>query len=159
MRLQATSLSGTVVAIDVASGGGARAVIGDIDMTGGWQLQTVNNSTGSNWITVNSWANGLVSDPVGDADKTIAVRDPTVILYTAPFTAPRTLTLFAKNNNNAFNGLSYTIVLNGAINGANTLTIKESTNTMRVQSTDKVAITYTWKRVGGGTWQMIILIC
>jgi hypothetical protein len=108
-------------------------------------LQDNGSTDHGNFITVRDQVNRRLSNDKGDADYTVTLGDANIIAYGTAFTAPRTITL-PSTGVNLFNGLYYEIVINGAINGANSLTIKANTTTLRTQTTDRAVIGYTWRR-------------
>jgi hypothetical protein len=152
INVNATSMSGAYGALIF---GGSAPTAGDsggyevdhVIMKGGWQLSNVGGATTAECIRISSWQNNRLSANKGDANYTVTMGDPNIVNFATAFTAARTITLPAKAGNNLFNGLSYTFVFDGAINGANTAIIKEGTNTLRTQTTDKAVLTYTWRRL------------
>lgn len=146
VQTAATSLSGNVVVI---SGGTTllRPRIGSVHLANGWTLQYTGGTTTADFLTVGAWANGAVSADKGDANYTVTLGDPTVICFNTPFTATRTITIPDTLGNNVHGGLAYKLVFDGAINGANQAIIKPLNRAnLRTQTTDKVAITYTYRR-------------
>ena len=151
---KASLLTGAVVAL---GGAASRYKVGYVDLQNGWGLQPNGSSLTGNNTTVDSWANGLLSQTRADADYTVAVGDPNVVAFNTPFTAPRVITL--PNGNTSRNlcaGLYYDFIFDGAINGANTATIKNAANTLRVQAVDGVKLRYQWRfAAGGGEWKLV----
>ena len=153
IRADATSLSGACHAIGT---GVAKVRIRNVDMTGGWTLQSTGSTVSGNLITVHDWANGLLSGDKGDADYTVALGDPNVVHFDTAFTAQRTITLPASAGNDLSAGLYYDLIFDGAINGANTAIIKRGSTTMRTQTVDKKRLRYQWRRgASNGEWVLI----
>jgi len=154
-RLQADADTLTGECNLIEAGTAHHIIVDDVIMSGGWTLQDLGSTDSSQAITVTKWANGRTGANKGDAAYTVALGDPNIIRYETTLTASRIVTLPSKAGDNLHAGLSYTIVAYGAINGANTLVIKEGSNTLNTLSTDKVSVTYTWHRSGGaGKWVM-----
>lgn len=153
LQAQADTLSGECNLIE--AGTAQDITVDDAIMSGGWTLQDLGSTDSSQAITVTKWANGRTGANKGDAAYTVALGDPNIIRYETTLTASRTVTLPSKAGDDLHAGLAYTIVAYGAINGANTLVIKEGSNTLNTLATDKVSVTYTWHRSGGaGKWVM-----
>lgn len=153
LQADADTLSGECNLIE--AGTAQHIIVDDVSMSGGWTLQDFGSSDSSQGVTVTKWANGRTSANKGDAAYTVALGDPNIIRYETTLTASRDVVLPSRTGDNLHAGLSYTIVAYGAINGANTLVVKEGSNTLNTLSTDKVSVTYTWHRSGGaGKWVM-----
>jgi methylenetetrahydrofolate--tRNA-(uracil-5-)-methyltransferase len=82
----------------------------------------------------------------GDADYTFVLGDPTEVIFSTAFTAARTFTLPSKTSDTLCGGIVVKVITSGAVNGANTLIIKEGANTLYTETADKRAITYTYRR-------------
>jgi hypothetical protein len=153
--LDGLTITGDVI---VAAGGGRTCPIeiGNVITPSSVKVQSTGFSSACEYITVSAWANGHLSADKGDASYTVVHGDPTTAYFGTTLTASRNVVLPAKADGNNFNGLTYTLVFKGSINGANTAVIKEGANTIRTQSTDSVSIDYTWRRggAGGGEWLM-----
>jgi len=112
-------------------------------------LHNAVSTEGGNFVTVRDQVTGRLSNSRPDSDYTIVRGDPNIVAYQTAFAAPRTLTL-PSDSPNMFNGLYYEIVISGAVNGSNTLTIKAGTTTLRVETADKVSMRYVWRRHSSG---------
>lgn len=141
----ATSITGEAVLL--VSNTNARISVGAVNMANGWTLASTGSDVSGNFVTVRDWCNGRLSDNKGDADYTYALSDPTVVIFSTAFTASRTFTLPSKGGNNLCGGLTVKVITAGAVNGANTLVIKEGANTLHTETNDKRAITYTYRRL------------
>lgn len=75
-----------------------------------------------------------------------------IIQFTTAFTAQRTSTLPNPYSDDLFNGIQVKIILDGAVNGANTLVIKQGGSTIRTETNDKRVLTYQWRRF---TWRLV----
>lgn len=142
----ATSLSGETVLFNLDNTSPATARVGAVNLANGWTLQSTGYTTAANRTHVAEWANGQLSADKGDASYTFAVGDPTIVHFGTTFTAQRTVTLPSKTGNNLFSGLAVKIITDGAVNGSNTLVVKEGSNTLRTETNDKRALTYTYRR-------------
>lgn len=142
LRLGAPGNSGTFYAFGSSGGVGRvrRAVFSN-----GVILSNNSSHVTNETMIVDEYLNHRLSADKGDADYTVALGDPNIIMFQTAFTAQRTVTLPAVGNN-LHNGLFYEIVVNGAVNGANTLVIKAGATTLRTQTTDKAVLRYTWRR-------------
>lgn len=141
------ALVGTAVLV---SGGGTSTngvEIGSVDMSGGWTLQNNGSTVIANVLRVKDYSNGYLGADVGDADLTLVSGDPTTQQFKTAFTSPRTINL-PNVANNLCGGMSYTFIFNGAINGANTATIKAGGTTYAVLTSDGF-ITLQWRRTTG----------
>lgn len=135
----------------VTAGTGSIVRIGAWRTTSGtFQLQNAGSSVTSDAITVDNIANNHLSYDKGDADYTVADGDPTTIIFNTALTAPRVVNL-QNNLNNLFNGMRYRIISSGAVNGTNTIAIKQGSTTLGTLSRDNQAIEFTSRRVPNGT--------
>lgn len=143
LKADATAIAGALYAL-----GGNRASgikVGHAIFTGGVKfLNNGSDSTATNTI-LESNAKGTVSADKGDAAYTVALGDPNIIMYQTALTASRIVAL-PVDGDNMHGGLTYTVITNGAVNGANTLVIKASATTLLTETNDKRAITFTWRR-------------
>lgn len=112
-------------------------------------LQNNGSSTSANFVKVRKHLNDRLSDNKGDADYTVALGDPNIISYETTLTAPRTVNL-PSDNTKLFNGLYYEVRGYGAVNGANTITVKNGATVLATISADKVVYRWTWRRVPTG---------
>lgn len=121
-----------------------------VTLAGGWQLQDNGSTNAGEWLTVPSYINGRLSQDLGDANYTaVPAVSPNILSFESPFTAARTINLPA-DGTNLFNGMYYELRFYGSINGVHTATIVSSTTTLRVQTTDKATMRFTWRRNGNG---------
>ena len=95
-------------------------------------------------ITVRPDRNDRMSQNKGDANYTVAKGDPSIAVYETAFTAPRTETLPADDF--CFNGLKYTAISRGAVNGTNTLSLVSGGFTKASLTIDKSFVELTWRR-------------
>jgi hypothetical protein len=151
---RASSLTGNVVVF----GGGnnlGRIRCGSAHLANGWTLQSTGSTTTGNFLKVDNWANGALSDGKGDADYTVTLGDPNIVHFSTAFTAQRTITLPAQTGNDLHNGLFYDLIFDGAVNGANTALIKQGSTTIRTQTVDRVRLRYVWRR---STWVLVDVV-
>ena len=123
--------------------------IGHISITdagGRTFLLNQGSSSTSESTIVTSHINGHLSQDLGNADFTATLGGTNKCIFQTAFTAARTINLPTANYNNFFNGLYYEFIFNGAINGANTATIKSNGATLHTQTTDKVVVGFTYRR-------------
>ena len=143
--LAGETVTGTCVAInggDVTN----RCRVGNLRKPSGWGVHWGGGTASGNYVTVDNWVNNALSDDKGDADYTVALGDPNVVVFNTAFTAQRTITLPTKSGNDNCAGLYYDLIFSGAINASNTALIKEGAVTLRTQSTDGVRLRYAWRR-------------
>ncbi|MEE2522634.1 hypothetical protein V1639_10720 [Pseudarthrobacter sp. J75] len=115
----------------------------------GWKLTKPATKQTAEMVTVQKWANGRISEVKGDADLTVALGDPQVLYFGTPFTAPRTVTL-PSDAEMLPGGLSYEIIVNGAVNGTNKLTVMSGTRTIIDLTTDSRRVKLVWQRNANG---------
>lgn len=142
----AASITGEGVCAQLDLSAPATFRVGTILLSNGWTLQSTGYSTSAARCHVAEWANGQLAANKGDASYAFAVGDPTIVPFNTTFTAQRTVTLPANASNNLFSGLAVKIITDGAVNGANTLVIKDGSTTLRTETNDKRALTYTYRR-------------
>jgi hypothetical protein len=152
MRLRATTLSGNCVGFATASTATGKLRVGNVQLDNGWTLQDRSSTFAGNYVTVDAWVNGSLSDDKGDANYTVTLGDPNVVHFDTAFTAQRTITLPSQTSNNTCAGLYYELIFDGAINGANTALIKQGATTIRTQTIDKKKLRYAWRR---STWVLV----
>lgn len=111
-------------------------------LSNGWKLNS--NAQATDTARVGEWMNGRVASP-GDADYTVALGDANVNRFTTAYTAPRTITL-PTDSASVHTGLTYDLVFDGAINGANTATVKSGATTLRTVTENKVYLRYMWQQ-------------
>ena len=140
---QATTLTGNVFLVN-GSGGSMRIRHLTLD-SNNWRLTNAGSSTTPETLTVEDWDNGHVSQPLGDADYIVALTGPTVLDFSTPFTALRTIAL-PDALNNLFNGCKRIIRFKGAINGANTAKVTCNGAVLNSFTSDGFVVEYTWRR-------------
>ena len=153
----AVTLSGSCV---VFTGGSSntdprRFSVGEVSLANGWTLQPTQTGPTGVATTVRNWVNGALGENAGDADYTVTPGSPNVIPFETAFTAQRTIQLPSVYSDDLCGSIYYDFVFNGAINGSNTVLIKERTNTLRTQTKDKVKLRYMWKRY---SWNLVEVI-
>ena len=114
-----------------------------------WTLTSNDDSISGNNITVNAHVKGRLSDNQGDANVTVALGGPNILHFSTALTAARTVTL-PSTTDNLWNGLWYEVITDGAVNGANTLTVKAGATILRTIAADKVCARFTWRRNPSG---------
>ena len=113
-----------------------------------WQVANFSGSTTDNILAVSQWKNDqMFTTDNGDADYTSVLGDPTIVRFETTLTAPRTINLDS-NGNNLFSGMYREFRIKGAINGANTITVKCNSVTLATLSSD-CAIRFTFSRIDG----------
>jgi hypothetical protein len=121
-------------------------------------LQSAASSVTSDGLTVENIANNHLSYDKGDADYTVTDGDPAIIVFNTALTAPRVVNL-QNTLNNLFNGMRYRIMSLGAVNGSNTITVKQGSTTLGTISRDNQLIEFTSRRVPSGTsWFLTSLL-
>jgi hypothetical protein len=116
------------------------------DGNANWQLTNDGASTTAETLTIRNIANTFVSQDNGNIT-TLALTpgaDTTQVFNTA-LTAPCVATL-PSNGNYLFNGLTYTFISNGAVNGSNTITINNGNAALVTMTSDQTAVTVVWRR-------------
>jgi hypothetical protein len=143
------SVSGGAVCVAV-EGGPVR--IDQVSYVGGTQLVDNGSTADAETTIVTSQVRGAISENVGNVTTYNVVQGgPNILTFNTTLTAPLTVNL-PSFVNNLFNGLWYELVFNGAINGANTATIKDqSGSTLLVQSVDNVIVRCVYRRNTGFT--------
>lgn len=114
-----------------------------------FNLWNTGSTAAGETITVDSFVNNHMSQNKGDADYTVSLNDPNIVVFNTPFTASRVITLpggTGSGQNALCNGLYYELVFDGAINGVNTAVIKVGATTILTQITDKVVLRFTYRR-------------
>lgn len=119
-----------------------------IKMSSGWRLLNSGGSENANTTFVNDWARGRISQDKGNANYTIVLGDPNTLIFNTTLTAARTVTLPAATDN-LFNGLYYDVVSAGAVNGANTIAIKDGATTVATVSADNTRKRVAFRRNSG----------
>lgn len=109
-------------------------------------LTNIAASDAANKVTVLPDKNDRLSDNKGDANYAIVQGDPAVISFETALTAPRTVAL-PVDDAQLFNGLRYRVISNGAVNGANTLTIAADGNTKATIRDAYGYVDLEWRRV------------
>jgi hypothetical protein len=155
VRLGGSAITGTIYAFGGAVSGGI--VLGDfVSQHANAKLVNNGSTVTANNLVVDSYTNHRMSDDKGDANYTVALKDPNIIQLETAFTAQRTVSL-PSDGNFLHNGQYYETVVNtGVVNGANTLLIKCGATTLHTETTDKKVIRFTWRRnvtVANG-WKM-----
>lgn len=137
----------------------SRAKIGTWRTTSAtFALQNAGSSVSSDGLIVENIANNHLSYDKGDADYTVADGDPAIIVFNTALTAPRVVNL-QNTLNNLFNGMRYRIMSLGAVNGSNTITVKQGSTTLGTLSRDNQLIEFTSRRVPSGTsWFLTALL-
>lgn len=156
MNLNATSVTSALL---YAAGGTATATVEIDTVVLGANYALVNNGSTSaaEGVQVKQWQNDRMSQDKGDADYTIALGDPSIVSLRTAFTSQRTVTL-PSDGNNLHNGLYYEMVVDGAVNGSNSLLVKASASTLATVSTDKTIVRFTYSRLsassGAAGWKI-----
>lgn len=140
-----TSTNGQANAYLLNAGSGTSIVAGRAAYSGLWQLQNNGGTSTADYITVSESINGRMSQDKGNADYTVTLTDPNIVVFNTAFTAIRTITL-PPSGAHLFNGIYYEFVFYGAVNGANTALIRCNGTTLITVSTDKVVVRFTWRR-------------
>lgn len=118
-----------------------------------WDLNDSTSSTVQNRTRLLSAMTGRMSLDRGDANITLAIGNENVQMFNTPLTAPRTVTLPSAGG--AFNGLEYTIVSAGAVNGENTLTVKNGATTIATLTADNTSVRIGFRRTSSMDWVII----
>jgi len=138
------------VAFIAATSSAARGIeIGGAALTN-WSLCDSSLTTAQNRVRLLSAMNGQVSLDRGDANVTLAIGSETVQMFNTPLTAPRTVTL--PPSGAAFNGLEFHIVSKGAVNGANTITVKDGSTTIATVTADNQTARIGFRRSTSREW-------
>lgn len=128
-----------------AFGGGGNVDVNRVHLTDKVDgLLNNGSSEQAHSTTVREYANTNAARATGAA-LDLGLGSPTTTVFREPLTEPATIQL-PDSNDNLFNGLTYTLVFNGAINGDNTATITCEGQELHVQATDKTAIGFTYLR-------------
>lgn len=145
VRLGGSAISGKLYAFGGTPPGGIRC--GQFVSQDANARLSNNTSSGTNEIlTVNAILNHRISTDKGDADYTVALKDPNYIQYETVLTAIRTVNL-PSDGDNLFNGVFYEInAANGVINGTNTIVVKCGATTLATLATNKTVARFTWRR-------------
>jgi hypothetical protein len=118
-----------------------------------WDINDSSASTTQNRTRLFSAANGRMSLDRGNTDITLAIGNENVQMFNTAFTAPRAVTLPSAGG--AFNGLEYTIVSAGAVNGANTLAVKSGATTIATLTADNTSVRVGFRRTSSADWVVI----
>jgi hypothetical protein len=153
LELTANTVGSNVYAIE-ALNGSVQINSYITDGNANWNLSSTSSAT-ADVLNVVTYNNDHISANKGDSDYTVTLGDPNIISFETALTAPRTVNLPA-NANNLFNGLRYTVRSNGAINGANTITIACNAVTKFTLTTDLSAVDLIWRRAGSAQAGWII---
>jgi len=127
--------------------------IGGVLLDTKWDLTDSTSGTAQNRTRLLSASNGRVSLDRGNTDITLAVGNENIQMFNTPFTAPRVVTLPSAGA--AFNGLEYRIVSAGAVNGANTLTVKSGATTIATLTADNTSVRIGYRRTNSLDWVVI----
>jgi hypothetical protein len=117
------------------------------DGNANWQLSNLGGAATSETLLIRNYANGHISEDNGNITSltiTPGTSANTQVFNTA-LTAPCTVTL-PSNGNNLFNGLTYTVITNGAVNGSNTIAVNNGSATLATLSSDLTYVTVGWRR-------------
>ncbi|MFF1382223.1 hypothetical protein ACFVWT_01525 [Arthrobacter sp. NPDC058288] len=118
-----------------------------------WDITDSSSSTTQNRTRILSAMNGRISLDRGDADVTLSVGNDNIQMFNTPLTAPRVVTLPSVGA--AFNGLEYTIVSDGAVNGANILTVKSGETPLATLAVDNTSMRIGFRRTNTRDWVVI----
>lgn len=102
------------------------------------------SAASAEFLTVFPDKNDRLSQNKGDVDYVISPGDPAIISFETALTATRVVSLPA--NNTCFNGLRYRIISDGAVNGANTVSIQAAGNIKATLSANKTFVDLEWRR-------------
>lgn len=155
MRLDGTGVAGTIYGFGGSPAHGSRCRQ-FVPLITNATLADNAASAAPDALWVDTFTNHRVSADKGDANYTVAVGDPNVVMFETAFTAPRTITL-PSDGNTLHNGLYYAIVIGaGVVNGANTLLVKSGAVTLHTETSPKRVIRFTWRRHATATsgWKM-----
>jgi hypothetical protein len=144
LTVAATSITGGAALYAATGSSPASIQIGSYLLSGGALLVNQGSSTTGEILTVRSHVLGRLLT-MGDVSYTFTLGGPNKARFNVPFTAARTIDL-PLTNTSLFNGLYYECIFNGAINGANTATIRCNGVTLNTQTTDKAVLGYTYQR-------------
>lgn len=134
---------------------GTTVVVDDINTTS-WLLQNNGSTTSAENITVSSFVQGRISQDLGDTNQSASPGiTPNTLVFNTPFTSARTVTL-PSNGSQLHNGLYFEVIVNGAVNGSNTLTVQSGATTLATISADKMVYRFTWRRNTTGSLGWII---
>jgi len=116
------------------------------DGNANWQLTNTGSSTTCEILSIKNFLNGHISQDNGNITSlAITLGANNTQVFNTALTAPCTVTL-PSTGANLFNGLTYTFITNGAVNGSNTIIINNGSATLATLSSDLTYVTVGWRR-------------
>jgi hypothetical protein len=126
-----------------------RVLIDTLSAKDGWKLTNPATQQAAEMIKVDAYSNGMYSNDLGDTEVNVDLGAPSIQSFETPLTAPRTITL-PSDGAMMTGGLTYEVVSRGAVNGANTISIKSGTRTITTITSANYSVIVTWRRNATG---------
>ncbi|KNH23193.1 hypothetical protein ACU18_00100 [Arthrobacter sp. ZBG10] len=133
-----------------------RVLIDSLSINDGWKLTNAATQQAAEMIKVDAYSNGMYSNDLGDTDATVELGAPSIQSFETLLTAPRSINL-PSDGSMLTGGLTYEVVSRGAVNGANTITVKSGTRTITTIKAANYRVVLTWRRSAAGMNGWIVM--